>query len=518
MKAILIARVSTEEQREAGNSLPAQVVRLEQYCQRRGFEVLEVCSFDESAYSVNRTEFDAIIDLILAQKEKVAVCCDKVDRLSRNVFDKRISLLYEKALNDEVELHFVSDGQVINNRISASEKFQFGISLGLAKYYSDAISDNVKRTIEQKLRKGEWPSKAPYGYKNIRVEAGKKDIVVDEFEAQIVIKVFELYASGAYSLQLVCDKIKEDHGIEWRANYLDKVLNNTFYHGLMCLRGNYYPHKYPPIIAESLYNEVQKVKKSFSSKKKIYKYAGYPYLYRGMLRCGDCGLAITPERHKGYVYYHCTQYNGKHGAKWFREEKITEVVEGIFKDLQMPQEMLKETMTTLTELHENKMAFREQEMSKLIREQTTTQKMIDNLYMDKLKGSITESNYDRYYQNLRDKLTDISIRLEQIQEADDTYYITAKYILDLVSRAYELFESSEVEEKRQLLKLLLSNFWIEGEKVLYELHKPFDELKKNAGNLFWRPQGDSNPRFCRERATSWTGLDDGDLNRDLGNV
>ena len=39
MKAILIARVSTEEQREAGNSLPAQVARLERYCQNKGFEI-----------------------------------------------------------------------------------------------------------------------------------------------------------------------------------------------------------------------------------------------------------------------------------------------------------------------------------------------------------------------------------------------------------------------------------------------------------------------------------------------
>lgn len=43
---------------------------------------------------------------------------------------------------------------------------------------------------------------------------------------------------------------------------------------------------------------------------------------RGLLRCG--GLRITPEKHKGYVYYHCTQYNGKHEAKWLREEEITE--------------------------------------------------------------------------------------------------------------------------------------------------------------------------------------------------
>lgn len=38
MKAILIARVSTEEQRDAGNSLPAQVARLERYCQSKGYK------------------------------------------------------------------------------------------------------------------------------------------------------------------------------------------------------------------------------------------------------------------------------------------------------------------------------------------------------------------------------------------------------------------------------------------------------------------------------------------------
>lgn len=155
MKAILIARVSTEEQRDAGNSLPAQVIRLENYCRNRGFDILKICSFDESAYTNQRNEFDAIINFVLAQNERVAVCCDKVDRLSRNIFDKRISLLYAKALKDEIELHFVSDGQIITSRISAVEKFQFGISLGLAKYYSDAISDNVKRALEQKLRKRE---------------------------------------------------------------------------------------------------------------------------------------------------------------------------------------------------------------------------------------------------------------------------------------------------------------------------------------------------------------------------
>lgn len=110
-------------------------------------------------------------------------------------------MLYEKALNDEIELHFVNDGQILNSRISAVQKFQFSISLGLAKYFSDAISDNVKRATEQKLRRGEWPSRAPYGYKNITRE-DKKDIIVDEYESKIVQKAFELYATGAFSLNI----------------------------------------------------------------------------------------------------------------------------------------------------------------------------------------------------------------------------------------------------------------------------------------------------------------------------
>ena len=70
MKAILIARVSTEEQKEAGNSLPAQVIRLEKYCRNKNFEIIKEFSFDESAYTTERGEFDRIIDFILAQMKR----------------------------------------------------------------------------------------------------------------------------------------------------------------------------------------------------------------------------------------------------------------------------------------------------------------------------------------------------------------------------------------------------------------------------------------------------------------
>jgi hypothetical protein len=98
MKAVILARVSTEEQKEAGSSLPAQIDRLESYCKRKGFQIIQSYSFDESAYGTKRDEFDKILDLIGKSKEKLAICFDKVDRLSRNIFDKRVPILYEKAV------------------------------------------------------------------------------------------------------------------------------------------------------------------------------------------------------------------------------------------------------------------------------------------------------------------------------------------------------------------------------------------------------------------------------------
>lgn len=490
MKAIIIARVSTEEQKEAGLSLPAQIKRIETYCHNRDFTVIKSFSFDESAYKSEREEFDRIFAFILEQKEKIAICCDKVDRLSRNMFDKRVSMLYERALQDEIELHFVSDGQVINSKISAAEKFHFGISLGLAKYYSDAISDNVKRALEQKLRQGEWPAKAPYGYKNIRHDDGKADIIVDEHAAYVVQKTYELYATSAFSMNLLCVKLNKEYGLTWAKGYLDLVLKNKFYCGIMTWEGKEYPHKYKPIITTTLFEQVQQVKAGFN--KKPVKYAGRPYIYRGLIRCAECDLSVTPEQHKGFVYYHCTQYRGKHNAPWLREEEITRQLEAVFKNIQVPHELLEQLTEALNEVHQQKVDFHKQHLTKLSKEHEELTRMLDNLYLDKLKGSITESAYDKFYTSLKEKLATVNLQLSELEEADENYHITVKYLLNLSNRAHELFKSSEVEEKRQLIKLVLSNLRLHGEMVLYDVIKPFDLLLKSSDRQEWCARQDSN--------------------------
>ena len=111
--------------------------------------------------------------------------------------------------------------------------------------------------------------------------------------------------------------------------------------------------------------------------------------------------------------------------------------------------------------------------------------MMDNLYLDKLKGSITESDYDRFYQSLCEQRDTINNCLMGLQEADDNYFITTKYLLELTNRAYDLFVSSEVEQRRQLIKLVLQNLRVEGENVVYELVSPFDCVIKLADDQAW---------------------------------
>ncbi len=46
--------------------------------------------------------------------------------------------------------------------------------------------------------------------------------------------------------------------------------------------------------------------------------------------------------------------------------------------------------------------------------------------------------------------------------------------------------SSEVEERRQLIKLLLSNLSIEDENIVYDVQKPFDLLLNATDCKRWR--------------------------------
>ena len=72
------------------------------------------------------------------------------------------------------------------------------IAFGQSKYYVDNLSENVKRGLRQKVRRGEQSGQAPTGYVNDKLN---KKIIPDVERFRLVRKMFEVYATGNYSLK-----------------------------------------------------------------------------------------------------------------------------------------------------------------------------------------------------------------------------------------------------------------------------------------------------------------------------
>jgi site-specific DNA recombinase len=108
---------------------------------------------------------------------------------------------------------------------------------------------------------------------------------------------------------------------------------------------------------------------------------------------------------------------------------------------------------------------------------------------------ITQDEYDKKAYELKQLQYDLEVKLRQHTEADEKFGITVNYLLNLASRAYELFESSKIEQKRQLINFLLSNLRLRGKTLLYDVNKPFDAVLKANNCSNWLGRADSNHKI-----------------------
>lgn len=497
MKTIILARVSTEEQKEAGNSLPSQLFRLRKYARDKHLDIIKEYQFDESAYKDKRKEFSEVIELLKQSKEPMAICCDKIDRLVRN-FTKELVLLEELRKSGKIELHFYSDNIVIHKDSPATDLFRFTMGVSLAKYYSDCIRDNVKRAFEQKVRNGEWPDRAPTGYLNV-AENEKKNIIPDSDRSEYIRRTFELYASGQYSMGTLTKKLakegfkssKKSHKPVARS-IVAKILINPFYYGQMLYKGELYPHKYKPLISRELFDRCQEIRQNWG--KKPFRYASLPFIFRGLIKCAKCGCTITPERKKGrYVYYHCTKYRGNCDTPWVRSKELQKQVSDLFKQLQIPDKEFGLLMEDLKSGHEGKIEYHRNSLDSLRKEYDQIEKELESMYRDRLVGRITTEKYDKLAKEYKQKQEDILIQTEDHNNADKNYYLASSMILKLAKKAHKLFVSSKVKQKRQLLSLILQNCQLLGKKLEFSLNQPFDTILKCSTTSEWQPGRDSNP-------------------------
>lgn len=386
MKAIILARVSSKEQ-EDNNSIPAQTRRLNEYATRQGLDIIETYQLVESSTKANRSKFTEIIKRIKQSRQPIALVTDTIDRLQRDF--RESVLLDELRRKGKIELHFMREGLVINQQSNSADILRWDMGVMFAKSYVTQLSDNVRRSQEEKLRNGEWLSKAPFGYVNTKRD--NRSWIEPDANADIVRYMYKLYTSGSYSMQRVRELVAKEYGVHKSLSQVDKILKNPFYVGVMRVKGQEYAHSYTPIITRELYDTAQGTASRF--KKQPFKYAGIPYFYRGLITCRTCGCRITPERSKGYVYYHCTQYKGKHGAKWLREEDITQQLEQAISSIQPSEKQYTQVLEALRESHKDKIATMKRQSAHIQSELAKAESRTSRLYDSYLDGDITKEFY-----------------------------------------------------------------------------------------------------------------------------
>lgn len=490
MKAIILARVSTEDQMQEGYSIPAQLQRAIEYCHRKELIIQSKHQFDESSTKDQRKKFEAVIEEIKKSKEMIALVVETVDRLQRSF--KESVMLDELRKAGKLEIHFIRENLVIHKDSNSSEIQRWDLAVFVAKSYVLQLSDNVKRSFEAKRRNGEITGNPPIGYENVYDNTGKRiDIIPDPEKAHFIQKMFELYASGNHStltlrLEMIKVGLRSKAGKKLSLSMIDKILNDTFYYGLAYSRTKKisWNHKYKPLITKELFNRCQDIRKGWG--KKPFQYASKPYIFRGLVRCKKCGCSMSPETAKGkFVYYSCTN-----ARKSICSEKVyvpeKDFLKPIYKVLDafesLPQAKIDEIVEGLKKMNDSKDLYNKESVKALQSEYNTIQTRLSRLTDLLLDQSITKDEYDKKLKELKEKQYDINIQIEDHTRADENYYITASTVLNLSKRAKELFESSEIPEKRAILNYLLQNCVANGNKLEFTLRSPYNHIL-NLANL-----------------------------------
>ena len=70
----------------------------------------------------------------------------------------------------------------------------------------------------------------------------------------------------------------------------------------------------------------------------------------------------------------------------------------------------------------------------------------------------------------------LQVELEEHTKADYGFLNTVSATFSIAKRTREIFDSSEIDEKRQILNYLLQNPVVKDKKLYFTMKKPFDML------------------------------------------
>jgi site-specific DNA recombinase len=134
--------------------------------------------------------------------------------------------------------------------------------VALARNYVRNLSEEVRKGLREKANQGHWPGVAHVGYINNRVS---RRIDVDPFRGPLVARVFDLYASGEFSLKSLAQKafeigLRHSRGDRrMTTSEIHRMLQNPIYTGDFLWLGKRQKGSHEPLVSHDTFDQVQQV-------------------------------------------------------------------------------------------------------------------------------------------------------------------------------------------------------------------------------------------------------------------
>ena len=230
MKAVAYCRVSSEEQVVEGFSLDTQQREIDDYCRENNIELLQiyidagVSAFHNALKDRPQGKFvlehiyNKDIDCVIAISDDRMFRSTEDSIVVNNFADKNgVKLIYTR------QIHYL-------NMDPYSNFVTKNFSAMMNEAYSLQYSLKVKRGLMNKVKKGEWNGKSPYGYDLVN-----KHLQINEIEANVIKLIFSMYIDKKGG-ELICNYLNENDykppkGKYWSKNTVLGMLKNEAYIG-----------------------------------------------------------------------------------------------------------------------------------------------------------------------------------------------------------------------------------------------------------------------------------------------